>query len=563
MRQRAQKLYRLALEAWRRGDVADTEERLGAVLADDPRHIDALSDLGALRQSLGRHEEAIVLYESALAVDAKHLRALRNLARAQQHLDRLEQASATLRKLATLDPAESAAYLIRDALLVHKVAPDGEYALAIRRTIADKLAGIRAGGARMTAPLRFPSTYFPLSYHGIANKALLQSLAATHLAACPGLAWQAPHIAAWRPPQRARVGFASHFFRGHSIGNTSRGLIRELDRDAYEVVLVRLGGTRPDAISEEIDRSADRVLAVPYHDLETARRSIAALSLDILFYQDIGLEPLSHLLAFSRLAPVQLTSFGHPDTTGIDSVDYYLSSDCYEPDGAQEHYAERLVLVPGAGTLSYYFRPPPPSGRRRGDFGLRDDEHAYLCAQALFKIHPDMDDIFAGIARADPAAKVVLIDPQDEELRPALERRLGPLMRRILFLPAMRYEDFLSLLARADVILDTLHFNGQNTSLEAFAVGTPVVTLPGALQRGRHTAGMYRAMGFADLVATSRDDYVARAVRVATDPAFSARCRERIAATRDVLYENEAFVRTCEDAFRAMISAKASTPRTR
>jgi len=558
LRQRAQKLYRLALQAWRRGDVARAEEQLAAVLADDPEHADALSDLGALRQSLGRHEEAIVLYESALAVDAKHLRALRNLARAQQHLDRLEQAAATLHKLVALDPAEAAAYLIRDALLVHKVAADGEYPLAIRRTIAGKLASIRAGGARMTLPLRFPSTYFPLSYHGIGNKALLQSLAATHLAACPTLAWQAPHIAAWRPPQRARVGIASHFFRGHSIGNTSRGLVRELDRDAYEVVLVRLGATRPDNISEEIDRNADRVVTVPYDDLDAARRAIAALSLDILFYQDVGLEPLSYLLAFSRLAPVQLTSFGHPDTTGLESIDYFLSSDLYEPDGAKEHYSERLVLVPGAGTLSYYYRPPAPSGRKH----LQEDAHVYFCAQALFKVHPDMDAIFAGIVRADPAARIVLIDPQDEELRPALERRLGSLMQRVQFVPALPYADFLSLLECSDVVLDTPHFNGQNTSLEAFAVGAPVVTLPGALQRGRHTAGMYRAMGFHDLVAKSGEEYVALAVRLATDPAFRRHCRERIAATRDVLYENKAFVRGCEAAFREML-ARASAPRTR
>ena len=558
MRQRAQKLYRLAVQAWRRGDVALAEEQLGAVLAGDPRHVDALSDLGALRQSLGRHEEALVLYESALAVDPQHLRALRNLARAQQHLDRLDAAAATLKKLAALDPGEAAAYLIREALLVHKVAPDAEYPHAIREAVAAKLESIRASGARMTQPLRFPSTYFPLSYHGIGNKDLLQSLAAAHLAACPGLSWEAPHVAAWRPSKRIRIGIASHFLRGHSIGNTSRGLVRELDRDAYDVVVIRLGATRPDALSEEIDRSADRVVTVPYEDLEAARRAIAALSLDILFYQDIGLEPLSYLLAFSRLAPVQLTSFGHPDTTGLATIDYFLSSELYEPEGAQEHYSERLVLVPGAGTLSYYYRPPAPSGRKR----LQEDAHVYLCAQALFKVHPDMDEIFAGIARADPAAKIVLIDPRDEELRPALERRLGALKQRVLFLPAMPYEDFLSLLGRADVVLDTLHFNGQNTSLEAFALGAPVVTLPGALQRGRHTAGMYRAMGFDELVAKSSGEYVDLAVRVATDAAFRAYCRERITATRDVLYENKAFVRACEDAFRTMV-ATASAPRTR
>src|SRR5947199_133897 len=83
-----------------------------------------------------------------------------------------------------------------------------------------------------------------------------------------------------------------------------------------------------------IPRAADSVVTVP-QDLAAAREAIARLELDVLFYQDVGLEPLSYFLAFSRLAPVQLTSFGHPDTTGIPNLDYFLSSSSYELPGAQ------------------------------------------------------------------------------------------------------------------------------------------------------------------------------------------------------------------------------------
>jgi predicted O-linked N-acetylglucosamine transferase (SPINDLY family) len=415
----------------------------------------------------------------------------------------------------------------------------------------------------MNAPLHFPSTYFPLSYHGISNRGLHKRLAAVHLKAAPSLAWSAPHVPQWRgPKRRMKIGFASHFFRAHSIANTSRGLIEHLDRDAHEVFLIRLGPSSGDESAVLMDKAADHVVTVPYDNLEKAREIVAGLELDILFYQDIGLEPLSYLLAFSRLAPVQLTSFGHPDTTGIANLDYFLSSENYEVEGAARDYSERLMLIPGAGTLSYYYRPPTASARSRESFGLHASDKVYLCPQALFKIHPVMDELFEAILENDAKATIVLLDPLDEELRPALERRfaqsISELRHRIVFVKQLPYPEFLALLACSDVILDTVHFNGQNTNLEALAMQMPVVTLPGRLQRERHTYGMYRAMGFAELVAGTADEYVALALRVANDANYREHCRARIGALSGVLYENADFVRSCEKAFRAMVEERRS-----
>jgi predicted O-linked N-acetylglucosamine transferase (SPINDLY family) len=93
-------------------------------------------------------------------------------------------------------------------------------------------------------------------------------------------------------------------------------------------------------------------------------------------------------------------------------------------------------------------------------------------------------------------------------------------------------------------MLDTVHFNGMNTSLEAFAVGTPVVTLPSALQRGRHTQAMYRRMGLEDLIATDAAVYVEQAVRLANDAEYRRTVSARILAANAVLFEDDAVV--CE-----------------
>jgi predicted O-linked N-acetylglucosamine transferase (SPINDLY family) len=107
-------------------------------------------------------------------------------------------------------------------------------------------------------------------------------------------------------------------------------------------------------------------------------------------------------------------------------------------------------------------------------------------------------------------------------------------------------------------VLDTLHFNGMNSSLESFSVGTPIVTLPTALQRGRHTAGMYRKMDFTECVAADTDDYVRIAVRLGTEEDYRRYARNEILRRNEVLFEDLRVVREFERCF--LETTQASRP---
>ena len=117
------------------------------------------------------------------------------------------------------------------------------------------------------------------------------------------------------------------------------------------------------------------------------------------------------------------------------------------------------------------------------------------------------------------------------------------------FIDSVPSEDFLELLGLADVMLDPPHFNGVNSSLEAFAVGLPIITLPTLLQRGRHTRAMYLCMGITDCIAADEAAYVDLAVRLGTDRDFNASLRARIRAHNHVLYEDPRVVQEFERFF--------------
>jgi predicted O-linked N-acetylglucosamine transferase (SPINDLY family) len=95
-------------------------------------------------------------------------------------------------------------------------------------------------------------------------------------------------------------------------------------------------------------------------------------------------------------------------------------------------------------------------------------------------------------------------------------------------------------------MLDTLHWSGGNTTLDALACGLPVVTLPGSMMRGRQSAAMLRRVGVPDLVARDVEDYVACAARLGRSPEERRALSARIVEGRGELFERPEAVRVLE-----------------
>ncbi len=296
--------------------------------------------------------------------------------------------------------------------------------IADRRSRCDDLAAAVAGLMEQKPQIDDPPTEigftnFYLTYHDRNNREIQQNIAALLSQACPQLIFTAPHC---RNPlahakKRLDIGFISANLRNHTIGKLTLGMIQNWRRDRFHVTVFRLSGAKDD-ISTLIDSAADRVITLE-NNLIKDQQSIADVKPDILFYPDIGMNPFTYFLAFSRLAPVQAVTWGHPDTTGLGNIDFFLSSTLLEPDDAQEHYSEKLVLLPQLPV--YYHKPEVPAKRfSRADFGLPQDANIYLCPQTLFKFHPAFDAVLGKLLKQDKKGRLVLIeDKHDGSLKKA------------------------------------------------------------------------------------------------------------------------------------------------
>lgn len=493
------------------------EQSCRRAIALQPRLAVGPYALAGVLRATGRLREAEAAYRDALALQPGFVEAELGLCDAL--LEQMQPAAAR-ELLEDLLARNSNLEVFLRARLNLPVIPGSTVEMAEERArFAQAIEDARAWPGKVADPTRIVSgSWFYLAYHGLDDRPLMTALDRLFAEKAPALTHIAPGLASRRRAagRRIRVGFVSQFLYNHTVGRLYRGFIRDLDRSRFEVTVAHLPKTRHDAGRAEISGDADLAIDLPV-SIADQRALLSEAGLDVLFYTDIGMAPASYALARSRLAPVQAVGWGHPDTTGLSSLDYFVSADAVEPPGAEAAYAERLVRLDRLPC--FYGAILAPAARSRAELGLPASGTLYGCPQSLFKIHPDFDPVLAEIVRRDPDARLVFLEGLAPEWAEALRTRWSrfpELVARAVFLPRVPSTDFLSLLAVMDVLLDPPHFGSGNTLYEAMAVGTPVVTWPGAFARGRIVAGAYAQMGVGEeLVVDRLKDYAARAVEVA------------------------------------------------
>ncbi len=509
----------------------------------DPGYGEAHSNLGTVEWALGRADDAIKSYRTALERRPDLVDAGLNLASALATQGHFEDSIATYDAIADHNPADSR-IRVRRAFALPEVYGTGQEITEARARINAFLDSDVAAQTVFDDPVTdVGAANFRLVYQGFDDRSLAEKIARFYRRSCPRLSWTAPHCRDGdrkSPGRRPRVGICSKYLNRHTIGLLFEGVIQRLAaRGGIELVILRAPG-RIDDVSKRIDDAADAVIRLPA-DLARAQEIIAGAELDILLYTDIGLEPLTYFLAFARLAPIQWVTWGHPVTTGLDSLDGYLSADAFEPSNGEAHYTEGLRRI--RNILMRYHPPTVDPDLSISEFGLNPGRTSYVCPQNLFKLHPDFDAWLGGILRADPQGRVVLVESAmagwTEQLRARLSRTLGDVMDRVSFIPFLPTQRYFRLLVAADVILDPIHFGGGFTTFHALSLGTPVITARGDFQRSRFASGAYRTIGVEDLVAENRNDYVERAVALGQDPGARIRLSGRIRQAARALQDRD------------------------
>lgn len=357
--------------------------------------------------------------------------------------------------------------------------------------------------------------------------------------------------------RRIRVGFLSSFFYKCTVGKYFSAWATHLDQNRFEIFVYHTSYIN-DAVTEDVRAGVNHFRRLT-GSLISVADTVRGDELDILVYPEIGMNGQTFALSALRLAPVQCAGWGHPVTTGHSNIDHFLSCALMEPDGAQAHYTEALLLLPEIGT--YYPQNSLPDPVGRSALSLPEDRNLYLCPQSLFKIHPDNDELFLRILDGDDKGVLVFFSSQHgattdafiSRLTRAFDRHGMEKSGRVRFLPNLGHEDYLRVNMLCDVMLDTLFWSGGNTSLDALSCSLPIVTLPGQFMRGRQSYGMLLAMDIPELVAKDEDDYVRLVLLLGQNHDYREEISLRIRGRIHRIFESDAAIRDLENQLARLV----------
>ncbi|MBI2749226.1 MAG: tetratricopeptide repeat protein [Burkholderiales bacterium] len=512
-----------------------------------PDYAEAHFSLIAL-QGFSGHQELVVDYlERCIEEKGETSQRLTLLAVAHKECGNLGKAMALNRKVIAAYPEELRAQVNLAGCLSETGHP--KQALDIYADLSDKDASQMA----MASNVLFEMNYLP----ALSREDVFQH----------HLAWAAKYEAPIAvsaqfdnrdrdPHRKLKVGYVSADFCAHPVGFLLRDVLRMHDKDRFEFHCFS-AGLKKDATTADIAKAVDAWTDVSFESPQELANRIREAQVDVLV--DLSGHTGNHrLLSFAlRPAPVQATWIGYFNTTGMASMDYFITDPHTSPAGSGQLFSERALHLPHT---RFCFSVPPYAGDVAPPPMLDNGFVTFGSFNRLPKLSPQLLDAWAQILRAVPTSRLLLKaaaladDGVCQQFVECFAQRGIDAARLDLRGTSVHHEMFEEY-GHMDIALDPFPFNGGMTTLEALWMGVPVVTLEGSTVVSRQSYSALANLGLVDELAfPSLDAYVAGAVALATHPERLAALRSQIRTRMQAsaLCQPEQFTRDLEALYRRM-----------
>jgi protein O-GlcNAc transferase len=558
------------------------------------------NNYGALLGTMNRKEEEIYWLEEALKLDPTMEHAMVNLAGHYQDEGMLEKAGHYLSMAENTTSGSRALLGLRHALMLTPVAFSYRQMLEERVKLINNLKALLHSPPKEKSELdtTLDRIHFYLSYHGFNDRYFQQGIGEIyhfHIKDInftrPSLLLSSPLLSSPSsfysnvqdylryeqrtqselqalsvsspPRKKSRIGFISKFFGiFEPHGMLLDGVMKYLPKDQFEIICLLVARTDMKPAAPTVLETCNEVYEISLV-FQHAVQIISSVPLDVLVFADVVSEPINHFLAFNRLAPIQIAFWGNPITSGSNKIDYFMSADIMEHPFrtrmavAQEPYTEQLVLLEGQGI--WYFQPVEPAielqkanishlvgpiqNFTRKDFHLSENDFIFLLPQSVFKIHPLYDLVLSEILLRNSSVHLVVTGGRVSRWTKIYLLRLVTAIgqenaHRLHIIERVSSENFYSLLKISDVLLHPFPFDGSRTSADSLIVNIPFVTMPTEYLKGRMGYAFLRTMNISELVASTIEEYIDIALRLAADPEYYGQIQKKIATNLHLIWED-------------------------
>ena len=480
-------------------------------LAAKPDFPEAHNNLGNVLMSQGRFTEALVCFQNTISLNSNSIHALNNIGNVLKIMGRLVEATVSLQAALSLDPYSEVAR----SNLISALSYRSDY-----DTSALFSEYVRWG-----------------ELHGRDPMELM------------------PHNNVPDEKKRLRIGYVSPDFRHHPVGYFIEQILAHHDKSSFEIYCYS-NRTINDDVTQRLRRHADHWCDIVGQPDEAVIQKIRNDGIDILI--DLAGHTMGHsLMVFAQKpAPVQATWIGDPATTGLPAMDYIIADRFAIPTQEEQYYVEKVVRLPNA----YECFSPPDYPIEPGPLpALTTGRITFGCLNNNSKINDAVIACWSKLLHSLPEARLYLkytaySDPGVRQRYRELFTGHGIDTDRIILSGYSPREEFLSAYGEVDIGLDPFPYNGGLTTLEAMWMGVPVVSLHGNRFVSRMGETLLINTGLTECVVDSEDDYIAKAISLASDLPRLADLRSRLRSQllNSPVCDGAGFTRDLESAYRKM-----------
>ncbi|MBV1690286.1 tetratricopeptide repeat protein [Novosphingobium sp. G106] len=596
-----------ALEAQGRFDEALTVFEHAAAL--NPSYASAYYNQGNILRKTQRFPEAVACYERALELKPDYAEAYNNLGLVQRQLRALPEAIASFERAIALNPGGAEAYnniglALQQLNRPADAIPFYQHALSLNPAYPDPLQNIASALADVKdylasakafelALARDPGNVVARAQMAFVKMQICDFSAERVLPSFEELAERAPALLppwmmlafgddpAWHlrcsqtwarashhaqptpapmkaePNERIRVGYFSADFQSHATLHLMAGLLREHDRERFEIVAYSYGAFGNDVTRSQLIDDVEHFIDIQHLSdaevLDLVREHELDIAVDLKGYTE---QSRSHLFAH-RLAPVQINYIGYPGSMGCPSMDYLIADRQVIPEESRRFYSENLITLPGCYQPNDDRRAIAETGASRADFGLPQDGFVFCAFHQSYKMGRDEFDIWMRLLGQVAGSVLWLLRSNDwveANLRREAEAR-GIDPDRLVFADKVPQDQHLARLRLADLFLDTFNVNAHTTASDALWAGLPFVTKAGRQFAARVGASVLQAIGLPELITESEAEYEALVLELATQPTRLAEIRVRLEGNRlsQSLFDTVRYTRKLEEGYVAAL----------
>jgi protein O-GlcNAc transferase len=517
-----------------------------------------LAELAALLMELGRPADAAVCYERLVQLQPDSAEVCNNLGLAQLNANRTEEAVLSFRQALYLQPSLADVHNNLGLALAARGDPDEaricyERALQLmpdhfgalvnlgnackdQGLLAEAIAYYRKSlEVRPHAAGIHSNLLLALQYQEGADplEILAEAHRYTQRHVAPLAGTIKPHPV--HPPEgrRLRIGYVSADFREHPVAYFLEPILANHDHQCFEIFCYA-DVVRPDSLTQRFRGYADHWRSLVGSPDEQAAEMIRRDGIDILV--DLaGHTGGNRLLTFARKpAPIQASYLGYLGTTGMPTMDYYITDAYADPPRLSEaHYQEHPIRLPECG---FCYQPGLTPEVNVELPASQTGQMTFASLNTVAKLSEKVLNLWARILTGAPGSRLLLRSGAgrhaEERLRDILaHHNISPARVQLLGPTPTRF-DYLKLYQAVDLCLDPFPYNGVTTTCDALWMGVPVLTLAGHMNVSRQGVRFLSSVGLKELIAESSEHYTRLAIELADNlerlSALRAGLRERM-----------------------------------